>query len=530
MQTAIPSPALADATGLLDRALARRVRKVARLLEPADAALEASFLQALARRGFDARQSKALASITPVAAARQFGKRKPVAALVEQIEYSGRRLAKLDVAPAAVVESLAAFDGLLGLPLLRLSPEDAAEIRWVCGQLSFCTVITLNNAFYQVREAETQAFFELQDAELEASTGRDLVAGYLRVLARYGRADAACAAIPELDSPFSPKVLRKLQKPRVFRVTRGCGRGLLIDPAWSGRYRSIWSIPLGAGALQFGFKREYDWLPRELRLLLSAAGRCKGMLDKMRLTEELAASERQIRELAIRMLEAEERERSRIRRELHDETAQLLPCLQLQLEVLERSSPNASVEIKEGLAEARELIGRTVTEIRRVLSDLSPAILEQLGLAAAVRRLLRQLRRVHGVDTRLDAIRLGRLPKQAEIAAYRILQECCNNVARHSLAQHLNVCLGTADGRLKMQIEDDGVGFRVEEALTKTESYGLAGIQERVALTGGQFRIASHPGRGTKISVELPVPETERSERGRQRSPEAVARQALLNR
>ena len=111
---------------------------MARLLQPAEAALAAAYLEVLAGRGFDARQSKALASITPLAVARLFGRRKAVAAMVEQVEYSGRRLAKLDVEPSAVVESLAAFDGLLALPLRSLNPEDAAEIRWVCGQLSFC--------------------------------------------------------------------------------------------------------------------------------------------------------------------------------------------------------------------------------------------------------------------------------------------------------------------------------------------------------------------------------------------------------
>ncbi len=526
MQPAIPSPALADARSLLNRELARRVRGAARLVEPSYAALEASYLKLLARRGFDASRSKALAAITPAAVARLLAQRKSVADLVEQIEYSGRRLAKLDVQPATVVESLAAFDGLLARPLRHLAPADSAEVRWVAVQLNFCTVITLNKAFYQVREAETQAFFELYDAELAAANGRELVAAYLRVLTGFARADAACAAIPGLDQSCDPAVLSRLSEPRIIRAARG-NKGLLINPSWSGTYRSVWSIPVGTGALQFGFAKQYEWLPRELRLLVSAAGRCKSVLEKICLTEELAAREQQVRELAILMLDIEERERLRIRRELHDETAQLLPYVRLQLEMLERSVPDTSIEMKKGLAEARDLIGRTVAEIRRVLADLSPAVLEQLGLAAAVRRLLRQLKQIHGVDVRLDAPRTARLPRQTEVAAYRIIQECCNNVARHSSARRLTVWLRTADGRLKMRIEDDGVGFRVEEALSKEESYGLAGIRERVALSGGRLHLASRPGHGTKISVELPVSEPERSLRARQRLPGSVANHAL---
>ncbi|HVX65234.1 MAG TPA: sensor histidine kinase [Bryobacteraceae bacterium] len=527
MQPAISSPALADATVLLNRELARRVRKAARLLEPSYIALDASYRKLLARRGFDARQTKALAAITPAAAARLLGQRKPVADLVEQVEYSGRRLAKLDVEPAAVVDSLAAFDALLARSLRLLTLQQAAEVRWIAGQLNFCTIITLNNAFYQVREAETQTFFEIQDAELRAASGSDLIATYLRVLARYARADAACAVFPDSDGAPPASVLRRLGEPRMFHPTRGRPSRLLVDASWNGRYRSVWSIPLGEGVLQFGFTRDYEWLPRELRLLVSAAGRGKSVLEKMRLTAQLAESERQIRELAIRMLETEERERCRIRRELHDETAQLLPCLRLQLEMLERSTPESLTQVRKGLAEARELIGRTVTEIRRVLSDLSPAVLDQLGLAAAVRRLLSQLREMHGIEVCLDAAGLARLPKQIEIAAYRIAQECCTNVSRHSSARHLNVWLETADGRLKMRIEDDGVGFQVEEALRKTDSYGLAGIRERVALNGGHLRLSSRPGHGTRISVEMPVPEPNRPERARPRSPGKSTRQAL---
>jgi signal transduction histidine kinase len=173
--------------------------------------------------------------------------------------------------------------------------------------------------------------------------------------------------------------------------------------------------------------------------------------------------------------------------------------------------------VKEGLAEARELIDRTVLEIRRVLSDLSPAVLEQLGLAAAVRQLLNQVHQTHGPAVRLHAARLRRVRKTAEVAAYRIIQECCNNVVRHSSASHLNISLTTADGWLKMRIEDDGVGFRVEEALARTDSYGIAGMRERVALAGGRFDVWSRRGRGTRVSVEIPAPAPERAQNAQRR-------------
>jgi signal transduction histidine kinase len=516
VRSPIECPALADAAGLLNAEFDRRARRLSRLMRPVCASLDTEFVRLLAGRGFDARQSKALAAITPGAAARIVAQRKPLADFIEQVEYSGRRLAKLDVEPGAVVDSLSGFDGLLARALRGLAPADAAEVRWLSGQLNFCSVLTLNNAYYQVREAETQAFFELHDAELNAANARDLVESYLEVLARFARADAACVTAPGAGSTPATPVPARLTSPLVFRPGNG-NRRLLLDRTWSGRYRSVWSIPMGAGLAQFGFAKEYEWLPRELRLLTGAAERCQSVIEKLRLTEQLAARERQVRELAIRMLDAEERERRRIRRELHDETAQLLPYLRLQLEMVERASPDAPAAVRNGLAEARELIGRTVAEIRRVLSDLSPAVLEQLGLAAAVRQLLSQTRRMHGVDARLNAARLGRVPQKTEVAAYRIVQECCNNVAKHSCASRLNISLSTADGRLKMLIKDDGVGFRIEDAVTKADSYGIAGMRERVALAGGRFDLSSRPGHGTRIYVEIPIPPPERPREKRRR-------------
>ena len=496
------SPAFAGVSGLLSGELETRIQAAARLIRPAAIPLSAAFEKWLISRGFDAKQTRALEAITAAACVRLLAKQKALADFFEQVEYNGRRLAKLDVEPDRILEALGAFDRLLAGVAAELDPENAEELRLVYGQLNFSTVITLNNAFYQVREAETQAFFELHDVELASSTPAELVRAYVEILRRYARAEAACAVLPETDYRSSPKLPSQLATPRFFRIGNG-GTRLLLEPAWATRFRSVWSIPLGSGAVQFAFPKDYEWLPRELRLLTGAAERCKSVLEKLRLAEELAARERQVRELAVKMLDTEEHERRRIRRELHDEAAQLLPSLRLHLEMVEASAPNATPALKRGFAEARDLVDRTVVEIRRVLADLSPAILEQLGLTAAVRRLLRQLRRSHGINVRLKAAKLEPVSPRASIAAYRIIQECCNNAARHSGASHLNVSLRTADGTLKMHIEDDGVGFRLKDALTKTDSYGLAGMRERIALAGGRFDVFSRPGRGTRIAVEL---------------------------
>ncbi len=508
-------PPLAQAADLLSAEFRRRLRSLARLLKEESRVLDAAFLRCLRRRRFDARQSKALGAITFGAAVRVLAQRKPLAGFFEQVEYNGRRLAKLDMTPAEVLDALSSYDRLLAGRSGALSGSDGEDLRWVSGQLGFCVVLTLNSAFYQVREAETKAFFELHDAELRAPSEGDLLEAYVGILARFCRADAACGVLfdPGRQAPVACGVpiplppgfpWKRLGQPRLLRAGNGRGQGLLV-PSWSRQYVSTWSVPLrDAGAMQFGFCKEYEWLPRELRLLSGAGGRCVMAAEKLRLASQLAAREREVRDLAERLLQAEERERRRIRRELHDEAGQLLPYVRLQLEMIAREK-DVPPAIIGRLAEAREAIGRTVVEIRRVLSDLSPAVLEQLGLAAAVRQLLIRLQRVHGVSTRLEGTGLKTLPENTAILAYRLVQECCNNVARHAAAAHLNVFVAAADGRLKMRIQDDGVGFRVAEALGKPGSHGLAGMRERVALAGGRIEIASAPGRGARVSASIPI-------------------------
>ena len=109
------------------------------------------------------------------------------------------------------------------------------------------------------------------------------------------------------------------------------------------------------------------------------------------------------------------------------------------------------------------------------------------------------------MQVRLHVTPLRDLPQQVASVGYRLMQECLNNVARHSSATLVNISVVSADEELRLCVEDDGVGFRVEEALAKRGSLGLAGMAERVALLGGEFHVTSRPGRGTRVSIELPI-------------------------
>src|SRR6202158_4522217 len=181
--------------------------------------------------------------------------------------------------------------------------------------------------------------------------------------------------------------------------------------------------------MQFGFAKSYEWLPREQELLAAAAERCLMAAEKAKLMEDLAASEEQIRQLAEHMLHVEEMERRRISRELHDEAGQSLLCIRLQMELLENSippTPEHSEWISK-LKEARDLTERTILEMRRLIAALSPAVLEQLGLGAALRQLVNRFQRLQTCRVKLQLSKMGMLPQQLEIISYRLVQECFNN-------------------------------------------------------------------------------------------------------
>jgi signal transduction histidine kinase len=524
------SPELADAADVLSDQLRVHLQRMARLLEPHTAKIERRFLERLRELGFEPKQRAALAAITPGSAARVLARHKLPLKFIEQVEYNGRRLAKLNLPPSAILEALQVYDQLLVPTMAGLIPDEFSNFQWVRDQLHFCVVLTLNNAYYQVREAETQAFYELFRIELESRNLEELLRRFLEALVHACQADAGRlyllnedASVWELKAgspdpaalsfPNRPGLIKKLSKPRYLNGDVRASAALL-DPDWHERFASCWSIPLAAGGrtagvMQFGFRKTYEWLPREQELLAAAAERCLMAAEKARLMEDLAQREEQIRTLAEHMLHVEEIERRRISRELHDEAGQSLLCIRLQMELLEQEMPESASDWRGKLREARDLTERTILEMRRLIAALSPAVLEQLGLGAALRQLVNRFQRLHpSCRIKLQLSKLGVLPHQLEIIAYRLVQECFNNIGKHSGATHVNVSLASADGVLKLVVDDNGVGFRVDEALAKRESFGLSGMRERVALLGGAFHVESRtegPRRGTKISIELPI-------------------------
>jgi signal transduction histidine kinase len=231
--------------------------------------------------------------------------------------------------------------------------------------------------------------------------------------------------------------------------------------------------------------------------------------DDLRLTETLAAraavavdlSERVSRDAVRRVVVAQELERTRLARELHDETGQALTSILLALKPLEQLATTA--ESSAAVASVRELVVSTLQDVRRLAVELRPSALDDFGLVPAVERLAETFRDQTGMRVDLEAsLGEGRLRPEVETAFYRIVQEALTNIAKHADAGRVSILLTRKHDRVAAVVEDDGRGFderRGEEGL------GLVGMRERLALVGGKLRIESTSGSGTTIAAEVPV-------------------------
>jgi signal transduction histidine kinase len=234
------------------------------------------------------------------------------------------------------------------------------------------------------------------------------------------------------------------------------------------------------------------------------------------MTTELARSGAELErkeELRARLLEqvitAQEDERKRIARELHDETSQALTSVMVGLKVLEQRPE--LVEGRETLADLRALTGKTLDAVHDLALQLRPSVLDDLGLVAATDRLVGDFQRAHGTSVAFETnLRTGRrLPAAIETALYRIAQEALTNVARHAGARSLSLLLEARRGSVTLIVEDDGRGFDVASCMREGRDercLGLFGMRERATLLGGSLTIESAPGSGTTVFVDVPLP------------------------
>ena len=233
--------------------------------------------------------------------------------------------------------------------------------------------------------------------------------------------------------------------------------------------------------------------------------------ENQALSEDLRRQTTQQQELLKRLITAQEDERKRVARELHDELGQSLSGLALHSEVMEKFMQSDPERALEQLSLTRELIGKTTQQMYELILALRPSVLDDLGLAAALRSHAERLFNGSGITFELDSAGLGkRLPPSIEIALYRIFQEALSNVLRHSGADQIKITLALRGEAFEGEISDNGHGFNLEAIDWEANSphgLGLMGMQERVAQCGGSMEISSREGKGTRIQVRIPLAE-----------------------
>jgi signal transduction histidine kinase len=232
--------------------------------------------------------------------------------------------------------------------------------------------------------------------------------------------------------------------------------------------------------------------------------------EDVRLAEAFAAraavavdlSERVARDALRRVVSAQELERQRLARELHDETGQALTSILLGLKSLEDAADED--DLADSTSRLRELVVTTLQDVRRLAVELRPKALDDFGLVPALERLVETFREQTGIEVDLEP-RLGddRLLPEIETALYRITQEALTNVVKHAHASRVSIVLTRRDGSVSAVIEDDGRGFAEEQG--SENGLGLLGMRERVALVDGRLSVESSPGAGTTLSIEVPA-------------------------
>ncbi|TET22220.1 MAG: PAS domain S-box protein [Candidatus Stahlbacteria bacterium] len=266
------------------------------------------------------------------------------------------------------------------------------------------------------------------------------------------------------------------------------------------------------GAIGFDeVKRRREWNVEDIRLLWTASKILSSALATESKARELALSyenlqerERRISELNLRLVKAEEDERRRIARVLHDEIAQQLTGVSLVLSAPELTRESRA---KERLDEAKGLVKETQNFIRDLSYELLPPALENLGLAAAVRALARSAAEGSGVSFVIQGDEgFPRADPDTEIMLYRVIQEAVTNALKHAEPDEITVRFEYAEPTFRVMVEDDGKGFDVEKVASASSGLGLRSIHERVALIGGRIELNSSVGKGTQVLIEVEIP------------------------
>jgi PAS domain S-box-containing protein len=304
------------------------------------------------------------------------------------------------------------------------------------------------------------------------------------------------------------------------------GRALLFNripvpdaPEWKARYatlglRCAMGAPLVVedrviGVVSVASTSDRPFTDQDLGLLQVVADRAAPTIERGRLVERVRAGRERLKAMSRRLLTAEEEERRRVAVELHDDLGQVLTAAKINLESAERSSGVGAA--RSHLKEAIGCVDQAMQSVRDLALDLRPSVLDDLGLAAALRWYVDRFAQKAHWEMHLSIASVAKLESAVETTCFRLAQEALTNVARHAHAAHVWFDLHLSGEEIELRVRDDGIGFDVSAARERAiggASLGLLGMEERVSLAGGEFEILSAPGTGTEVRARFPLRST----------------------
>jgi signal transduction histidine kinase len=453
------------------------------------------------------------------------------ATFYDSLQHFGERLAKLNVSARAVVRALELYQQLIDPCLEKIFPANRVpEVMAAMETLSWASYVAVSTAYSDAQKVEAETLLSMMDAELSARNldslldrvleiathtfGANLGLVLLRDAEQVLRLQAQAGFAERVDENSSMMLAEGLAatiansgEAAIVQDVRSYREA--VDPLLRDKAEAIWGVPLKLGedvigVLLLGFSRPHACLPTERALLRAMADRSALALDRARMTDALREREMRIAELSGHLMHAQEEERKHISRELHDETGQALMVIRLYLGMLESSVTANSARMK--IRETLEVVDRTIEGIRRIIGRLSPLVLQELGLIAAVRKEAKDLAKSAGVKARVTVSpEFGRLSTPVEAAIYRIVQEALHNVAKHANASAVSIDLTRDRNSVRLLIEDDGTGISPQKPNPHRQTFGMAGMRERIANIGGKMKVTSSRGKGTRIEVNAPA-------------------------
>jgi signal transduction histidine kinase len=225
-------------------------------------------------------------------------------------------------------------------------------------------------------------------------------------------------------------------------------------------------------------------------------------------TRDLEVQKTRLQFLSSRLIKAQEQERRRVSKGLHDEMGQALAILKLRLRSIQREFPEGQSSLKEEFDDTAQHIDQIIENVRRLSRDLSPAILEDLGLSAALKWLIKNFGKQHSIRTSVEIVNIDHLfSQETQTNLYRIFQEALTNIIKHARAGHVSFVVKKEEkGSVFFLIKDNGKGFDVNEAVAVNiaeRGMGLTAMNERAYMMGAILDIQSRPGEGTRITLEI---------------------------